>query len=82
MCKEPKKIHEQGYELADSQHVKVIVDISVPLMLKNNAIAALTISYLERVPEPISKEYCVELLREAGEKISTALNNQTIKPYY
>jgi DNA-binding IclR family transcriptional regulator len=67
-------IREQGYELSASAGVQGVTDISFPLFDSGgNAIAAMTTPLITRLTRPIDAREAVAVLRDAAERINSAL---------
>ena len=69
-----KKIALQGYEERDSYEMRGVINISYPVLdERGNAVAALTIPYLERLENPTMPKTVRVALREASLKLSEAI---------
>lgn len=69
-----ERIRRRGYEKRASYQVRGITNISFPIMDANKrAVAALTVPYLQRVPEVVAIEQVEATLAETARSISAAL---------
>ena len=59
--------------MTPSKFVAGVTDISAPVMRGGMAAAALTVPYLKKLQEVVSKRDTAELVREAAERISRQL---------
>ena len=66
-------IRERHVELTPSKFVAGVTDISAPVMRGGTAAAALTVPYLKKLQEVVSRRDTAELVREAAERISRQL---------
>jgi DNA-binding IclR family transcriptional regulator len=66
-------IRARGYEVAHSDFVRGVTDLSAPVMGANGAIAALTIPFVESFPPPATMEATIDLLRAAAERLTANL---------
>lgn len=68
------KIQAQGYEERDSYEMRGVINISYPVLdERGNAVAALTIPFLERLENPTTPKAARLALREASLKLSEAI---------
>ncbi len=66
-------IRERQVEQTPSRFVAGVTDISAPVMRGGIAAAALTVPYLKKLQEVVSKRDTVELVRDAAARISKQL---------
>jgi DNA-binding IclR family transcriptional regulator len=66
-------IREREVELTPSKFVAGVTDISAPVMRGGAAAAALTVPYLKKLQEMVSKRDTADLVREAAAQISRQL---------
>jgi DNA-binding IclR family transcriptional regulator len=68
------KIQAQGYEERDSYEMRGVINISYPVLdERGNAVAALTIPFLERLEHPTTPKTARLALREASLKLTEAI---------
>jgi DNA-binding IclR family transcriptional regulator len=68
------KIQEQGYEERDSYEIRGVVNITYPVLdERGNAVAGLTVPYLARIEEPITRKQVHAALREASTRLTEAI---------
>jgi DNA-binding IclR family transcriptional regulator len=69
-----ERIRRRGHEKRASYQVRGVTNISYPVVDANNrAVAALTVPYIQRVPERIGLKEVEDLLAETAKAISTAM---------
>lgn len=69
-----ERIRRRGYEKGASYQVRGVTNISYPVMDANHrAVAALTVPYIQRVPETIGIEQVEAMLGETARAVSTAM---------
>lgn len=78
---ECKKVHKVGHVMTASRFVAGVTDLSVPIMDGDHAIATLTIPYIQRMPEEVSVNETLSLLKNAAENISQAITYGIVKPF-
>jgi DNA-binding IclR family transcriptional regulator len=66
-------IRDRQVELTPSKFVAGVTDISAPVMRGGSAAAALTVPYLKKLHEVVSRRDTAELVREAADRISRQL---------
>jgi DNA-binding IclR family transcriptional regulator len=66
-------IRDREVELTPSKFVAGVTDISAPVMRGGSAAAALTVPYLKKLHEVVSRRDTAELVREAAARISRQL---------
>lgn len=78
---ECKKVAKQGYLKGLSAFVNGVTDISFPIMDGDTAVAALTVPFIERIPEEVPIDQVVEELREAAAEISKAVTYGLVRKF-
>ena len=69
-----RRIRRRGHEQRNSYEVSGVTNISVPIFNdQNSAIAGLTVPYVTRLEDNISKEDVLKRLKSASEEMSIAL---------
>src|SRR5690606_13306930 len=69
------KAAELGYVQAPSDFVEGVIDICMPVMGMQGAVASLTVPYIAIIAQTVSPEQVLEYLRHATQKISEALSD-------
>ncbi|WP_111977077.1 IclR family transcriptional regulator [Algibacillus agarilyticus] len=74
-----KKVAKQGYLRSPSAFVTGVTDLSFPIIDTDQAVATLTIPYIQRLPEEISVDDVLAELKTAAEEISKALTYGVVR---
>jgi DNA-binding IclR family transcriptional regulator len=71
------RIHKRGYEEIPSYQVKGVTNIAFPVLnQQGDAIAALSVPFLTRIGDRIGPADVKAALRDASQKLSSALGGQ------
>ncbi|WP_020208645.1 IclR family transcriptional regulator [Gilvimarinus chinensis] len=72
-----EQARKAGYVCTPSDFINGVTDLSAPVVGYRGALAALTVPHVVYHPEPCSVERALERLREAAQKISSQLTEQS-----